>query len=372
MKKITQKIFIIILLLLNSKAMAADFIGPQIIVETELPIIYREEFNIYADRILQKPSFGLTNKKLKAHLTKKIHLFDGTKYKKVYNHLVNKVGIEENKFYKPEMVSKEDLLLVHAEKYISSLKNSINVSNITVEAPYLGIIRNPILHQHLLVPMKYATGGTILGCNLALDKGWAINLSGGYHHAKAEKGGGFCVYADIPIAAYKTLENQDDDFKILIVDLDAHQGNGHEAIFRNGKYKNNKKQIYIFDMYTEDNYPADHAVKKYIDFNYPMARKINTEEYFKKLTEKLPTAITKSKPNLIIYNAGTDIFYKDPIGGFNVSEKGIIERDAFVFQTALDNNIPILMVLSGGYSKESAGIIGRSIENILNNILRVI
>jgi histone deacetylase 11 len=196
-----------------------------------------------------------------------------------------------------------------------------------------------------------------------MEKGWAINLSGGYHHTKSDRSSGFGFYADVPIAINMLWED-DPELKVLIIDLDAHQGNGNEAILKDDP------RIFIFDMYHEDNYPGDDEVKKYIDFDIPVGS-MDAEGYMAIISKDIPAAIMESQPDLIIYNAGTDIYSQDPLGKMNVSKEGIINRDEIVFRNAVKNEIPILMVLSGGYTAESANIIGESIENLFKNILDV-
>ena len=117
-------------------------------------------------------------------------------------------------------------------------------------------------------------------------------------------------------------------------------------------------------MYGDYNYPYDLNAREYIDFNYPIGLGTKTKEYLAILKENLPKAIEQTKPNLIIYNAGTDILEGDVVGKLAVSEEGIIERDEFVFEQAKQNNIPISMLLSGGYTQQSAGIISNSIQNL--------
>lgn len=209
-----------------------------------------------------------------------------------------------------------------------------------------------------LKPMKYAIGGTILAAKLALQRGWSINLSGGYHHAKADQGGGFCFYADISIAIQKLWQNNP-ALKVLIIDLDVHQGNGHEMI------SSPDELVAIFDIYNEWVYLLDQEVKRYIDFDHPVRTGVDDRAYLRLLRAKLPKAIAQFKPDLIIYNAGTDIYARDRLGRMNVSADGIVERDAFVFAQVGDNEIPIAMVFSGGYTRESAGIISRAVESIV-------
>jgi len=293
----------------------------------------------------------------------RLHPFDSEKYGRVYQYLVNKVGIDKNRFYIPEIVSEKDLLSVHTSEYLSSLNHSINIARIA-ELMIITLVPNFILQSRVLKPMKYATGGTILGCQLAMEYGWAINLSGGYHHAKAESGGGFCFFADIPIAVYR-LFKENSGMSIMIVDLDAHQGNGYASIFKNDS------RIHIFDVYNKEIYPQDLEAKRYIEFDYPVKSYVEDKEYLSLLERELGGAMVKSKPNLIIYNAGTDVLKRDPLGCMSISEDGIIKRDQIVFTNVLNHKIPVVMLLSGGYTRKSATVIGRSIENILRCFQKV-
>jgi len=210
--------------------------------------------------------------------------------------------------------------------------------------------------------MRYATGGTILGVELAFQYGWCINLAGGYHHAKGNSGGGFCFYADIPIAVHKALKKKP-DLSVLIVDLDAHQGNGCADIF---KYDAN---VHILDIYNAFIYPGEKMVQQYVDFNYPVFPSIRETDYLALVTENVARAIKKCSPDLIVYNAGADILEGDPLGGMHISTQGMIWRDNIVFTQALTHHIPILMVLAGGYTRQSAIATAYSIENLLKNVI---
>jgi len=293
----------------------------------------------------------------------KLHPFDSEKYGKVHRYLVDKVGIDEGSFYSPDPVSDEALLKVHTANYLNSLNKSVNIALIA-EVMMAALLPNGILQKHLLEPIRYATGGTIQGLALALEQGWAINLSGGYHHAKAESGGGFCFFADVPIAVRNMWETHPDR-KVLIVDLDAHQGNGNASIFQDDP------RITIFDVFNGYIYPGDYDAARYVKYNHPVKMFVSNGEYLGLLERELPPAIDESSPGLVIYNAGTDVLTGDPLGGMNISAEGIIKRDGFVFRSAIDRKIPILMLLSGGYTRKSAEVIGRSIENILKNIIGV-
>jgi histone deacetylase 11 len=220
-----------------------------------------------------------------------------------------------------------------------------------------------------------ATGGTVEATKLAIKNGWAINLSGGYHHAKQDDcySGGFCIYNDAAVAAYIAITDYQIN-KILVVDLDAHQGNGNEAIF--GKHAKFKNIVDVFDIYGSNIYPDVPAERYIIEnqktwYNYPIHTSKANDDSYLLLLKNLSHAIKTTDPKLIIYNAGTDIYETDPLGCMHVTKEGIIKRDAYVFNLAKDNNIPIVMMLSGGYTTASAEIISDSIKNIMTNIMNV-
>jgi histone deacetylase 11 len=310
---------------------------------TKLPLVFSPRYDI---RVL-----GI----------EKLHPFDSEKYGKVHRYLVDTAGIDEEAFFAPEPVSEKELLTVHTPEYLDSLNKSVNIALIA-EVMIAALVPNAVLRKHLLEPIRYATGGTILGCSLALERGWAVNLSGGYHHAKADSGGGFCFFADVPIALKKMWEAHPGR-KVLIVDLDAHQGNGNASIFRDDP------RVDIFDVFNANIYPGDHEAARHVQYAHPLRMSVGDGEYLGLLESELPPAMEASSPGLIVYNAGTDVLAGDPLGGMNITAEGIIRRDGFVFRRAVDGKIPILMVLSGGYTRKSAGVIGRSIENILKTIV---
>lgn len=311
----------------------------------KLPIVFHEQYDI--------SFWGL----------EKLHPFDSKKYGKVYRYLLSSLSLKPEQFYTPLKVTQEELLKVHTHEYLDSLTTSATVARIA-EVPAVGWLPNSLVQSRVLDPMRFATGGTVLAVQLALEKGWSINLSGGYHHAKAGNGEGFCVFADIPLAIY-TLWEKNPDLKVMIIDLDAHQGNGIEAILKNDP------RIAVFDVYNGYVYPNDTAAKQFIRFNYPLLPGTDDAIYLKLLNDHLPQAIDAFAPDLIIYNAGTDILAGDAVGQLGVTAQGIMKRDMAVFQWAQTRNIPICMVLSGGYTQRSADIIGASIENIVKNLLSI-
>jgi histone deacetylase 11 len=203
--------------------------------------------------------------------------------------------------------------------------------------------------------MRYATGGTILACRLALKHGVAVNLGGGYHHASTDWGGGFSVYADIPLAV-KTLHDEGKIGRVLVVDLDAHQGNGTAATFRNWPWAK------ILDLYEEDIYPFP---KEPEDFALAVGPGLTGSDYIGMVQDALIDALDAVRPDLVVYNAGSDPFIDDPLASYRLTKGDLAERDLLVVSLVRERSIPVAMVLSGGYSGESWRVHTDAIEDIL-------
>lgn len=312
------------------------------------PIVYSPKYDI-----------PLKNKYIFLGTEIKLHDFDIQKYKNIAQILHSKLYLE---YSKPETITDKDILMVHTNDYIKSLNNPKNISNIS-EIDIFKYIPNFLIQTLFLDKIKQSCGGTYAACKLALEnKKWAINLGGGYHHAESDNSSGFCFFNDIAIAIKKLEQELNKSIKILIIDLDAHLGNGNNIIFKDSK------NVFIFDIHNKKIFPEnkqDYYFEK--DFIYPVnGNKINDKKYLKILNKNLQNIINKINPELMIYNAGTDIYEKDPLGNMNITKDGIIKRDEIVFNTAKINKIPITMVLSGGYHEDSATIISESIINLFN------
>lgn len=229
--------------------------------------------------------------------------------------------------------------------------------------PFLGMLPIGMLETRILNPMRLATTGTIIAAQMAIENGAAINFSGGYHHASKDQGGGFCIYSDIAIAIAvlrksKKLNSSD---QIVIIDVDAHQGNGLERIFRKDT------NVYIFDMYNKEIYPMDMWAKKGIQCDIPLRSGASDQEYLSKLSDNLPHFLQRiDKPKIAFYNAGTDIHSRDPLGGLSVSREGVLKRDKFVLEALTKRRIPWVMVPSGGYTSVSYILLADTVNYILN------
>ncbi len=297
--------------------------------------------------------------------------FDGCKYGKIAQHLCKTFKIPE--LYQPMPIAKQEMLrlLSHylvqkgapteqLERYFASLEHNQGIAA-ALGLPMLSDASEDVVHlikKHILAPMILATGGTLRACQLALESGWAINLGGGYHHASATHGGGFCIYPDI-ILAILALWEHNPALKVLIVDLDAHRGNGHEEFFAGDP------RVAIFDMFNQNAYPRTTDPESPNIYLCPLKRQTTDDEYLTLLNTQLPPIIHTQNPDLIIYNAGSDILIGDSIGDLAVTPRGMIERDRFIFDQAKRLGKPIAMVLSGGYTSLSTNTIKQSLSHLL-------
>ena len=184
-----------------------------------------------------------------------------------------------------------------------------------------------------------------------------------------ERGSGFCVYADIAIsiASFRQSGQLTAADSIAIIDLDAHQGNGLARIFAGvaSPLENRDRTVHILDMYNLDIYPQDRLAIDRIDRDLPLASGTRSDEYLDKLQQYLPSFLSQIyRPKIVFYNAGTDIYEDDPIGRLKISAEGILARDRLVFQTLVTARIPVVMVLSGGYTSESYQLVARSVGEV--------
>lgn len=303
------------------------------------PLVYSPEYNI---------SFAGMEK---------LHPFDAGKWGRVHDLLIKRKLLSAQEFVKPLEASEDELLTVHTKEYLDSLRWSVNVANIT-EIPPVALLPNFMVQRSVLRKFRLQTGGTMLAGKLAMERGWAINIGGGFHHCAADRGGGFCAYADITLNIHFLWKNFPDLKNILIVDLDAHQGNGYARDFLG--YTN----VYIMDVYNHMIYPNDTAAKKAIRRKVELSNGTNDSTYLNMVQQNLDRTFKEFSPQYIVYNAGTDILEGDPLGCLNISPKGIIKRDEIVFNAAYQHGIPIIMLTSGGYQRSTAQVIADSITNL--------
>jgi len=301
----------------------------------------------------------------------RLHPFDARKFSRVHRELRRRFpGCLDGWITAPAApASRSDLEEVHAPEYLNSL-DSFEVVCAVLELPqrlrwWLALAQRflPFWRMGSLVlkPMRWGTMGTLRAAELALEHCSAVNLSGGYHHAWPDHGEGFCFFADVALAVRRLWQTGrlGPDDRVLYIDLDAHQGNGVERAFYD------EPRVCIFDMYNAANFPQDSYARSRINEDVPLDWGTKTEEYLAILRRRRPDYVCEllatGPPRLAIYNAGTDIYEWDALGGLAVSRQGVLERDQFVFDTLTGAGIPWVMVLSGGYSAESYQLVAESV-----------
>lgn len=292
-----------------------------------------------------------------------LHVFDGKKYSRAWEEVRKSFGEDVSKFtLEPDRLpTSRELSLVHTDLYLSQL-NSRRVLAAALEFPLLLFVPLLLIKQHVIKPMLLATYGTIVALEQSISNGLVFNLSGGYHHASHNQGQGFCLYSDIAIAIEK-LRNEigiNDDSQAIIIDLDAHQGNGYQRIYHEARH------VYIFDMYNSNIYPNDKWAKKRIDYPVEVPSGYDDKKYLGTLYEHLPKAFDSAKnPKIVIYIAGTDVYLEDKLGKMSVTEHGVLVRDQFVIDSCVEREIPCVVLSGGGYSRYSHKLISNTVKHFL-------
>ncbi len=302
-----------------------------------VPLVYAPNYNITA--------CGL----------ERLHPFDSIKYKRIYDWLIGQGLRAAADFAKPRPVSRVELLRVHSPEYLDSLRHPRVVARI-LEVQIVRCLPGHFVRWKVLRPMRWATGGTVLASQLAVEHGLAINLGGGYHHASGKHGGGFCVYADAPLAI-QLLRQRELVQSVLVVDTDAHQGNGTADAIRHWPW------AHILDFYEDDVFPWPKVQE---DMPVPLAAGICGAEYMDAMRKQLPVALDTFRPDFVLYNAGSDVLRSDSLARLWLNGNEMAERDLFVVTEVRARGIPVAMLLSGGYGPESWQAHALSIEGILS------
>ena len=274
------------------------------------------------------------------------HVFPVQKYRHVYEELL-RFGAKKEDFLVPPLPDEKDILLVHTPKYIKKLKTgALSHSEIlTLELPY-----NPEL-------LKFAwrfVGGTILTAEKALENGLAVHIGGGFHHAFHDHGEGFCILNDVAIS----LEKMRHEGKIetaMVVDCDLHQGNGTAFIFSKKDY------AFTFSLHQMDAYPAQ---KPPSSVDVGLWSGDGDEKYLAELHSHFPFLYQEFRPDLVFYLAGADPYEKDQLGNLKLTIEGLKKRDRIVIGEARKLNLPVAVLLAGGYSPSIADTVSIHLNTI--------
>ena len=270
------------------------------------------------------------------------HRFPMSKFGQLYELLLTDGVANQKQFHAPERPSKESIELIHTPDY--------------VEAYYQGTL-NPKAQRRIGLPWSpqlvnrtcTAVGGTILTAKLALRHGLACNTAGGTHHAFPHYGSGFCIFNDLAIAP-RVLQKLGLVSKVLIVDLDVHQGDGTAFIFQNDE------SVFTFSMHCEVNFPS---TKQQSDLDVAVKVGMEDDDYLQTLAKYLPDLLSQVKPDLVLYDAGVDPHIGDRLGKLALTDTGIFRREMQVLSTCVAAGYPVACVIGGGYADDMKSLVWR-------------
>ena len=303
-----------------------------------MKIFYNKNYNI---------DFGIVNR---------IHPFDGTKYAKVYAAIKDLPGIDIQEVPTP-------ITLDEAKEFANDLLKLFYVNKRYIlnalALPYIPLMPFSFIDRKILLPMRWAVAGTIAAAKHALLGNNSWNLGGGYHHATRAACEGFCIYNDIGIAV-RQLRQQGlllPEAKILIIDVDAHHGNGNAALFKDDD------KVFLMDIYNKDIYPqgipADIS-KERVNIALPIPTGTDDTLYLQRLAQGL--ALLQPGYAFAFVVAGTDILQGDPLGGLCVSVEACVQRDSMILTRLRELGVPAVFLGGGGYSPKSALQIAASLR----------
>ena len=242
-------------------------------------------------------------------------------------------------------VGEEELRLVHSLEYLERLRTSAYVAEIA-EVPLIAVAPYALLDKFLLTPMRLAVQGTLLACIAGLQTGLAASTSGGFHRAQPDSGGGFSIYADVAVAltllrSSGTLGPQD---WVAHIDLDAHLGSGLAHCFMMDP------RIRLYDMFNELAYPRDRMARDRLDSAVPVSPHSGGEAYLARLRATLPDFLDARTHRLAIYTASANAIAADWVGGLQLTETELLERDRYVIREVASRGIPLVVLAGGGYT----------------------
>lgn len=268
------------------------------------------------------------------------HRFPMSKYEVLPQQLLHEGTVSIDNLFRPTFAEESLILQTHSEEYWQKLK-TLNLSSQEIRRTGFPLTKELIDRERLI------TQGTTQCTHFALEYGVSMNIAGGTHHAFTNRGEGFCLLNDIAVASHYLLKNKL-ACKILIVDLDVHQGNGTAQIFKN------ESRVFTFSMHGANNYPL---VKESSDLDIGLPDKTDDKFYLKTLDANLKNLIEKVEPDFMFFQSGVDVLATDKLGRLSLSREGCKQRDRIVLQRAKDNHIPLVASMGGGYSESFKDII---------------
>lgn len=277
---------------------------------------------------------------LYCHSLDKGHKFPMEKYELIPQQLLHEGSIEQSEIFEPGMLSYDNAILTHTKDYWNRI---VNLELNDIEMRRIGFPLSRLLISRELQIMQ----GTLECSLLALKQGIACNIAGGTHHAFTNRGEGFCLLNDFAIAA-NFLLNSKKVKRILICDLDVHQGNGTAQIFRD------EDKVFTFSMHGKENYPLK---KEKSDLDIELPSGTSDDAYLSNLDRVIKQVVSGFAPDFIFYNSGVDVLATDKFGKLALSIEACNKRDEMVFEYCFKNTIPVVAAMGGGYSQDGKWIV---------------
>lgn len=253
----------------------------------------------------------------------------------------------------PEAVSEAELLAVHAAALVEALRDPEAVAE-AIESPELSLLPAEMVRQAVVLPQLLAAGGTCAALRVAAAGEWAVNLSGGFHHARWNRMHGFCLINDVALGLAR-LRREGVSRRTLIVDLDLHQGDGNATMFAEDA------DVYTVSVHEEAVFPIPKARSR-LDVGLPSW--LGDDQYLAAVKSALAHARRHFDPEMIVYVAGSDPYEGDPLGTLQVTRQGMLARDGMVARFARDLGCPLVVLPAGGYSSESPPIAAAGFQDI--------
>jgi acetoin utilization deacetylase AcuC-like enzyme len=262
------------------------------------------------------------------------HVFPTDKYRRIREYLLKEQLATEADFVEPPPPDLDDIRLVHTREFVDEMVHlRWTPRTVRSELPLTeDIVQGYFLHA----------SGTVLGCQLALDEGKCVHLGGGFHHAFAEHAEGFCYVNDMAVGVAKMLKTGRVQ-RAAVLDCDLHQGNGTARIFQKDP------RVFTFSIHQEALYP----MKERGSLDIGLDNEVGDDEYLDRLGSAIPQILDQHRPELIVYQAGSDPYKFDRLGALRLTLEGLVRRDKLVYDHARQRNIPIVAVLGGGYALDT-------------------
>lgn len=266
------------------------------------------------------------------------HVFPVKKYVLLRNRLLE-AGVAPDEFFEPAPATWKELAQVHTKKYLDDLRKArTTVRTWASELP----VKKEIIQFFILT-----AGGTILATRLALKHGWAIHISGGFHHAAADHAEGFCYVNDLAVAI-RVLQREGTIVKAAVIDCDVHQGNGTARIFHHDS------TVFTYSIHQYELYPMPKAES---DRDVHLEIGTGDEEYLAHLERDVPEILDRFRPELVLLQAGADPYREDQLGSLALTIEGLRRRDRFLLEQCARRGIPVVATLGGGYARRVQDVV---------------